>query len=250
MTLDLNTVPPIAGENAMRIRDILRRSHGAFREDWLTNKFRYDARTASGIAMAMVVAGYVQRDEEREDQNHSPFRWYSVTETGRDVIRASAAKRIKRETAATELTEFMKRVHMVNASPKYLYSVKRVVVFGSFLERRERLGDVDVAVNFESRVAIKRGSNWVEIFRQHAWDSGRSFSTWEEEVDWPRREVLLLLKSRKRSISIQSWYSFVEMEKSTNFRFKVLLGDARQVGRELAKAERERMQESLELGQS
>ena len=250
MSLDLGKVPPVAGENAMRIRDILRRSHGAFREDWLTNKFRYDATRAGEIAMAMVVAGYVQRYEEREDQNHSHFRWYSVTETGRDFTRATAAKRIKRDTAVTELTEFMKRVHVVNASPKYLYSVKRVAVFGSFLEPRERLGDIDVAVNLESRVAIKRGSNWVEVFRQHAWDSGRSFSTWEEEVDWPRREVLLMLKSRKRSISIQPWYSFVEMEKSTNFRYKVLLGDARQVGRELAKAQRERMQESSELGQS
>jgi DNA-binding MarR family transcriptional regulator len=154
MTLDLKTVPDVSGESAMRIRDVLRRSHGAFREDWLSDRFRYDYGRAREIARAMEAAGYVQRDEEREDRNDSPFHWYSVTDTGRDVIRASAAKRIKRATAATQLTEFMKRVHMVNASPKYLYSVRRVAVFGSFLEGQERLGDIDIAVELKSRVAI------------------------------------------------------------------------------------------------
>jgi hypothetical protein len=41
----------------------------------------------------------------------------------------------------------------------------------------------------------------------------------DEEIFWPRREVLLMLKSRKRSISIQPWFSFVVMEKPKNFRY-------------------------------
>ncbi len=45
-----------------------------------------------------------------------------------------------------------------------------------------------------------------------------------------------MLKSRKRSISIQPWFSFVEMEKPKNFRYEVLFGDANEVRRELAKA--------------
>jgi predicted nucleotidyltransferase len=240
MTLDLSSVPAVAGEGAMRIRDILRRSHGAFREDWLTDKFRYDARRANEIAKAMEKAGYVQRDEEREHENNSLFPWYSVTDAGREIIRASAAIRIKKETAAAQLTEFMKRVHMVNASPKYLYSVKRVAVFGSFLGRRERLGDVDVAVDLKSRVPIDKNHEWLEHFRQHAWESGRCFSTWDDEVDWPRREVLLMLKSSKRCISIQSWFSFIEMEKTRSFRYQVLCGDATEIRRELARSRRER----------
>jgi hypothetical protein len=244
MTLDLNAVPPVAGEGAMRIRDILRRSYGAFRQDWLTDRFRYDERRAREIAKAMETAGYVTRDREREERNNSPFPWYSVTDTGHGVARASAAKRIKRETAATALMELMKRVHLVNASPKYMYSVDRVAVFGSILERRERLGDVDVAVDLKSRVAFDEDHKWVELFQQHACESGRSFSTWDEEIDWPRREVLLMLKSRKRSLSIQSWFSFVEMEKTKNFRYKLLLGDAGEVRHELARARRERMQVS------
>ena len=240
MTLDLNTLPPIAGETGMRIRDILRRAHGAFREDWLTDKFQYDVRRSREIAKALEVGGYVRRDKEREQRYHSPFPWYAVTEKGRDITRASAAKRIKRETAKTELTEFLKRVHTVNASSKYMYSVERVAVFGSFLEHAERLGDVDIAVDLKSRVAMDASRKWVMVFRQHARRSGRSFSTFEEEIDWPRQEVVLVLKSRKRSISIQSWYSFVEMDKPKHFRYEVLLGDANEVKLELAKAQSER----------
>ena len=242
MTLDLNAVPPVAGENAVRIREILRRSCGAFREDWLSDRFRYNEGRAHEIAKAMETAGYVRRDREREERNNSPFLWYSVTDTGHGVARASAAKRIKRETAATALMELMKRVHLVNASPKYMYSVNRVAVFGSVLERRERLGDVDVAVDLKSRVAFDEEHKWVELFQQHAYESGRSLSTWDEEIDWPRREVLLMLKSRKRSLSIQSWFSFVEMEKTKNFRYKLLLGDASEVRHELARARREQKQ--------
>ncbi|HVU47649.1 MAG TPA: hypothetical protein VHD85_16070 [Terracidiphilus sp.] len=240
MTLDLKTVPPVAGESATRIREILSRSRGAFREDWLADKFRYDAQRAHELAKGMEAAGYVQRDKERESRNGSPFPWYTVTARGRDVVRASGAKRITRTTAATELSEFMKRVYMVNASSEYLYSVERVAVFGSFLEHGERLGDVDIAVDLKSRVIIDKSRKWLDLFRQHAWSSGRSFSTFEEEIDWPRREVVLTLKARRRSISIQPWFSFVEMEKADNFRYEVLLGDAKEVRLELDRVQRER----------
>jgi len=244
ITLDLGTVQPIAGESATRIRDILRRSHGAFREDWLSRKFRYSEYRAHEIAKAMESAGFVRWDGERERRDNSPFPWYSVTDAGDDITRASAARRIRRKTAAAALMEFMMRVQRVNASREYLYSVERVAVFGSFLGRRERLGDVDVAVDLKSRVAFDKKHKWVELFRQHAWASGRSFSTFDEEIFWPRREVLLTLKSRKRSISIQSWYSFVEMEKPKNFRYKVLFGDVDEVRCELARARREQRMES------
>ena len=50
-----------------------------------------------------------------------------------------------------------------------------------------------------------------------------------------------MLKSRRRSISIQPWFSFVEMEKAENFRHEVLLGDANEVRLELDRVHRERI---------
>lgn len=245
MTIDLNTVAAVAGESAIRIREILLRAHGGFREDWLSDRFRYSPDRAEEVAREMERAGYVQRDEEREAQYKSPFPWYSITNAGRELMRASGAKRIKRETAERALSEFMRRVHLVNADTEYLYFVRSVVVFGSYIEHIERLGDIDVAVNLQSRIELDKKHDWVEIFQKHAWDSGRDFSGFEAEIDWPRQEVLLMLKARKRSISIQSWCSFVEMEKPRNFRYKVLLGDANQIRCELDKAQRERMNHAI-----
>ena len=162
--------------------------------------------------------------------------WYTVTSAGWSVERASAAPRITRRTAESALQEFMSRVQLANSNPRYLYTVKKVVVFGSFLESREDLGDVDVAVDLESRVPIERSRNWVEIFRQHASASGREFSTFDSEIDWPRQEVILVFKSRKRSISIQSWFSFLELAKTSNLRSKVLFGDANEIRAEVAAA--------------
>lgn len=144
----------------------------------------------------------------------------------------------------TALSEFIKRVQLVNSNRNYLYSVRRFAVFGSFLQDGDRLGDVDVAVDLNSRVVFDREHKWVELFQQRARDSGRSFSSFEEELFWPRREVLLALKSRKRSISIQSWRSFLEMEKAKNFRYKVLLGDANEIRRELTSVRRKQQRES------
>lgn len=142
------------------------------------------------------------------------------------------------------LDEFMERVRRVNQNPALLYSVFRVVVFGGFLRGSERLGDVDVAIDLAPRVPLT--GNWVERFRQHAQTSGRCFRTFEEEIDWPRRELILALKARKRSISIQSWFSFIEMEKSAGFRYKVLLGNPREIHGELVGADREREKEASE----
>jgi len=136
MTIDLRSVPPVVGESAMKIRDILRRSRGAFREGWLSDRFRYDERRARELERAMEAAGHLRRDRERESRNNSPFPWYSLTEAGEGIKRASSVSRISRTTADAALVEFMKRVQTVNSIPKYLYSVERIAVFGSFLERR------------------------------------------------------------------------------------------------------------------
>jgi predicted nucleotidyltransferase len=244
VTIDLNSVAAVAGESPRQIWEILFRCRGRFREDWLSDTFRYDLRRANEIAKAMELAGYLRRDRGPAKRKNSSFPWYSITDSGRDIALASAARRITRKTATSALSDFMKRVQLVNANPKYLYSVRRVAVFGSFLRHGNRLGDVDVAVDLKSRVVFDREHKLVEIFEKYAQDSGKSFSTFEEEFFWPRSDVLRVLKSRKRSISIQSWYSFLEMEKAKNFRYKVLLGDANQVRRELAAARRNQKQES------
>lgn len=231
MTLNLKSVPSIAGLRPDRIRGILRRSPSEFGLEWLSYALRSDQPRAREVATAMERAGFVERDRAREKEPNISFPYYKVTRRGRAVARASAAKRIERTAAEKTLTEFMDRVLAVNTNQQYLYSVAKVAVFGSYLEGQGRLGDVDLAVDLQPRIPLK--GDWVQVFQKHAENSGRQFATFEDAIDWPRREILLVLKARKRSISIQSWFSFVEMEKLPGFQYEVLLGNATEIRREL-----------------
>jgi predicted nucleotidyltransferase len=210
-------------------------------EIWLRKTLGFSEEKARQIASGLVQSGYLEDAQSNEMA-------YTVTNKGRDLMRASAAKRLRRSTAQLALNEFMERVHYVNNDAALLYSIVKVVVFGGFLRGDERLGDVDVAVDLKPRVPLT--GNWVDVFRQHAWKSGRSFRTFEDEIDWPRREAILALKARRRSISIQSWFSFIEMEKSAGFRYKVLLGNPREIHGELVGADRERKKEASEVAPS
>lgn len=234
MTLSLNSVPTIEDLPPERVRGLLRRASTEFTLHWLSHALRADLDRARVVVVAMERAGLVERDKAKEAELRSSDPYYRVTRTGRSLARASGAKRIERLTAEKTLAEFMERVNQSNSNQEYLYSVTRVAVFGSYLENTSRLGDVDVAVDLQPRIPLK--GNWVEVFQHHAEKSGRSFATFEDTIDWPRRELLLFLKSRKRSVSIQSWFAFVQMEKPKGFRYRVLLGDEKEIARELKEA--------------
>jgi hypothetical protein len=220
----------------MRIREILRKSNGAFPRNWLSDKFGCSPQKARGLATALEKTGYVKHDRNIEERHGSAFPWYSVTLAGLIVADATAAKPIQRATAEEALRGFMNRIYLVNADSRYLYSVGRAAVFGSYLQPQEKLGDVDVAVDLQPRIPIDKERRWVDIFRKHAWDSGRRLSTFEAELDWPRQEVLLVLKSRKRSLSMHSWFSFIGMCKDPSFEFRLLLGDNEEIGSEVMRA--------------
>ena len=124
--LDLRTVPPIAGENSPTIRDILRRCHGYLTETWLRKALGLSDRKSQKVVRALERSGYVERAGSNEIA-------YTVTDKGRELMPASAAKRLRRSTAHLALDEFMERVRRVNQNPALLYSIIKVVVFGGFL---------------------------------------------------------------------------------------------------------------------
>jgi hypothetical protein len=80
----------------------------------------------------------------------------------------------------------------------------------------------------------------MEGHQKYACDSGRHFATLEAEQAWPVREVTLVLKARRRTLRIQSWYSFTRMEKVPDFTYEVLLGDKNALRCDLEEPEQER----------
>ena len=66
---------------------------------------------------------------------------------------AEGKKRLfKRETCTLELNELLNRVEQVNHDPYYLYYVKELIVFGSYVNTQNpKIHDLDIALNLEQK---------------------------------------------------------------------------------------------------
>jgi predicted nucleotidyltransferase len=180
---------------------------------------------------ALSELGYIVEEEKRYPDES---QFYKLTTSGKDFARASGAKRVRRETAAQTLEGFMARVAEVNANPRFLVRVTRAVVYGSYVRGEETVGDLDLAVDYESKLT---GEKQEETVRKHFEESGRIARSFLDEYQWPELEVKLFLKSRKRTISLNSFYAFQTMPKADNFSYEVLLGDPEKIKTDLLEGE-------------
>ncbi len=217
-----------------RLRDLLSQSGGGFRLDWLEDK-GFSPEQSSSIVEGLLHGGFIVRNVSKETAGDGGIPWFKVTELGTALIRASAAKPIRRKTAELALREFMKRVEDVNNSPRFLVRVSEVVVYGSYVRGEQLLGDLDLACSFIPKIddpEVRR-----KAFLQHWVDAGSPRVHLGWEVRWPYAEVQRFLKNRKRTISLHEMYDFIEMEKTSNFSYQVLLGDAESIASRLREAE-------------
>lgn len=132
----------------------------------------------------------------------------------------------------------MSRAEEINGNPKFLYSVCSVVLFGSYVNGNERLGDLDVAVELSPRV--EDPGKWATAHLRYAQDSGRRFSNFTDALYWAQAEIYQVLKARRRTLSIQPWYSFLGMEKKDGFQYRVVMGDADKIAHDLRAVEEKR----------
>jgi predicted nucleotidyltransferase len=234
MTIHVQRRHTIAGLPAFEVRRFFRHvkgwHHDAFGKKWIMEYLKLSAAQAEQSIQGLIQEGYIAPSGEVEGEPTFQF-----TDLGSSLVRASGARRVARSTADKALHDFVSRVKAVNDNPKFLYEVTDAVVFGSYLKNVGDLGDVDIAVRLKSR--ITDNEQRVAREREHARRSGRSFSRFIDELTWAHDEVMLALKARKRTISIQPWYSFVGMEKELGFQYKVIIGDADKIAQELRDAE-------------
>ena len=91
----------------------------------------------------------------------------------------------------------------LNANDECAYRVTKVVLFGSYLTNKTRLGDVDLAIRLESRPQYR--SQWPETLLARAEEAakrGRRFSTFVDRLGWAQQEAKRFLKARSRSLSL------------------------------------------------
>jgi hypothetical protein len=119
---------------------------------------------------------------------------------GSALAQARASKPLHRSTAERLVSEVVQRAKIVNATDILAYRVKTMVVFGSFLNRADRLNDVDIACGLVPRW---KGEDQEEAEQfSRLLHEGR-FRNSSESFAWPKLEVLQYLKSRSRGLSVQ-----------------------------------------------
>jgi len=240
MTMQIDSRRTIGGISVLQLRRFFRHvvahHHDSFDREWLLSYLKLSEPQADRLLEALASQSFISFDSSQQRLQ------YQLTEPAHGLVRSSAAKRISRETAQDALEGLMSRVKEINSSPKYLYSICSVVVFGSYLNHTGRVGDVDVAIELSSR--IEEPSRRPEAHLRYARESGRQFGNFTDQLYWAESEIYQVLKARRRTISIQPWHSFIGMKKRTDFQYKVLLGDADKIANDLALKERDTTQQA------
>jgi predicted nucleotidyltransferase len=231
----------IGGVPVLKVRDWLARDSTRTRgclvacfHRWKPTRYKpeeYISHRVSTLMNALLKLGYIA-EEKKQYPDESQF--YKLTKSGKEFARASGAKRLNRETATQVLDGFLARLSEVNADPRFLVRVTRAVVYGSYVRGEETVGDLDLAVDYEPKIAVEGRK---KIYLEHFKASGRTSRVFGEEWYWPEHEVDLFLKSRKRTISLHPFYDFQTMPKTDNFSYEVLLGDPEQIKVDLIKGE-------------
>jgi len=214
----------IVGYPALKMRDFLWKYQlTGITEETIQTSLDLNPIDASDFLSKLVDQGLI-----KESHRHNGYTLFDLTDCGVRLANASAAKPIHRRTAERILSEFMERVHAVNATPEYLYRVDGVILFGSFLSDVEQLGDVNVAVDLQSKATGQAEfQEWSYVRRCAAEVKGRSFPTIVEQLYWPKTEVCLHLKARSISLKLSDLSHVAELP---NLSYQILLGDPEQIG--------------------
>lgn len=187
----------IADLPVVQIRKLLRRGQeGDWGVRFVCETLEVPPVQAERLLLELEQRGYVTRAPGYEE----PL-WRNTVEGNRLAL-ASAAKRISRETADRLVAELLDRVARVNADEHFLYRVKRIVAFGSFITTADSLGDVDLVVELEQKEPnAKRHSQLMDQQCDQATAGGRRFSSFVERLFWPYNETVRFLRARSRYLS-------------------------------------------------
>lgn len=192
MNVDPNKI--IAGITEIRLRKLLRdirKNNDSVKDDDFPILLEETPKRGLEVRDALISLGYIEKNERGK---------WSVSERGRRVTAASGSKPLHRSTADKVYAEFLKRVDEVNNNPYYLHYVNKVIVFGSYLTTKERISDIDIAIEME-----RKHSDWEEhqaLNMERYLKSKRYASDILDQICFSDKEVELFLKSRSRTLSI------------------------------------------------
>jgi hypothetical protein len=155
---------------------------------------------AKKVINDLLKEGYLELNKAK----HGSKAFYELIETekGRRLGVATANPAISRQKAEQLLNELIERAKQINVSDELLYYVEKIKVFGSYLSDKNTLGDLDVAVKLIRKYDGDRFMKENQKRVHQAIQEGRRFANYVDQVYWPQREVMLLLKTKKKGLSL------------------------------------------------
>ena len=105
---------------------------------------------------------------------------------GRALAMATAARPLRRTTAARLVADLIERARSVNSDDSWAYRVETLAVFGSYVRGADRPSDVDIACELRPRWKSARQQAHEQVRRE---DRGKPFRNISEWASWPKLEV-------------------------------------------------------------
>ena len=115
---------------------------------------------------------------------------------------------ITRAKADHLIAALVERAKAIDADPQYLYGISRLAVFGSYLTGKEKLGDIDIAVELGPKERHPP-THWklAELQRQESPRGGML-----EMLDWPESKVRKALRGGHTAFSLHFYDELERME--------------------------------------
>lgn len=166
--------------------------------------FKISNNSARDLCKELISQEFIEDDK---------FGKYVVTEKGNALAQTKFVKRMNKEKADLIFQKFIDRVEEVNSNNTFLYYVKQLFLFGSYLDRSsDDFGDLDIAFVLERK--IKDSNDFMAAQQklvQDACENGKVFSSIVEEVCYAETIVLKHLKSRSPYISLHRLSDVIEL---------------------------------------
>jgi len=195
--MKLNTKETIAGFSILKIRDLLKNE--IINKNVVKWELKINEDEVGHVITVLEELGYIIKNENELDDT------YEITLDGNRLALAKAVSSLNRVKADNLFSEFMQRVQEINTNSYYLYKVKRVLLFGSYLTNAETVNDIDLAVELQSIAQDIKMRREMENSRiSEAFQKGIRFSNYIERLYYPQKQVFLFLKSKSRYLSIHN----------------------------------------------
>jgi DNA-binding MarR family transcriptional regulator len=191
----------VAGFPARKIRELLRQSVDSLSARHATKILEIKTKEATQLLERLEQRGFLEKNPALPDFDDEQS--WKRTVKGGALANALFSTPVSRQSAEKTMSEFLDRVRQVNFNSRFLYRVRKVVVFGSFLSDAPFVGDLDLAVDLSPKEKDSRKhSELIRARANEAASCGRRFRNHVDGLRFAEKEVTLFLKARSRILQL------------------------------------------------